>query len=267
MIVDRRFGNDLSLYVHIHAVVTDGRLATPLALRTTFISTPPRLSTAATAVRSSASVGRRGAVPSLAMATLELLGTNTSPYVRRVRIVAHELGIDVRLVDTFAPEGDAALRAASPIWKVPVARLPGDEAVVLDSHAIIDVLLHRLGPGPFSPIAIDDVAARNVLAVADGALDSLINAFYLRRDGVEPSAARYLDKQVARAHSALAWLEARAGAGPDVTGPLSLTDVAIATALDWMRFRATASLDALPRLAVLLDRCNARPSFATTRPG
>ena len=41
---------------------------------------------------------------------IELLGTTTSPYTRRVRVVAHELGVDLTLTPAMSPEGDARLR-------------------------------------------------------------------------------------------------------------------------------------------------------------
>jgi glutathione S-transferase len=60
------------------------------------------------------------------MSTIELFGTVTSPYVRRVRIVAHELGVSVARTDTADAPGQAALRAFNPLWKVPAARLDGE---------------------------------------------------------------------------------------------------------------------------------------------
>ena len=46
---------------------------------------------------------------------MRLYGTLTSPYVRRVRIVATEIGVPCELV---APDA-ALLHAVTPIWKVP----------------------------------------------------------------------------------------------------------------------------------------------------
>ncbi|HTL38522.1 MAG TPA: glutathione S-transferase N-terminal domain-containing protein [Kofleriaceae bacterium] len=52
---------------------------------------------------------------------MKLYGTTTSPFVRRVRVVAAEVGESVDLLNTAPPDGQAKLRAISPIWKVPVA--------------------------------------------------------------------------------------------------------------------------------------------------
>ena len=53
---------------------------------------------------------------------VELLGNVRSPYVRRVRIVALELGVKLAWIDTDGPQGEALLRELNPLWKMPVAR-------------------------------------------------------------------------------------------------------------------------------------------------
>src|SRR5258705_9543 len=52
---------------------------------------------------------------------MKLYGTAASPFVRRVRVTAAEVGEPVELVNTATEAGHAELRALSPIWKVPVA--------------------------------------------------------------------------------------------------------------------------------------------------
>ena len=84
------------------------------------------------------------------MATVKLFGTLTSPYVRRVRIVAQELGLEVERIDTVSDEGQAALREVTPIWKVPTA-VVGDQPL-FDSAVITQHLLRHHGPGPLRPL-------------------------------------------------------------------------------------------------------------------
>lgn len=200
------------------------------------------------------------------MQPLRLYGTVTSPYVRRVRIVAHLLGVPVELVDTSTDEGQAALRQVSPIWKVPAAEIDG--AVVLDSHAITELLVARHGPGPLAPWDPEDVEAKNVIAVVDGALDSLIANFYLAKDGITPATSAYLDKHDARAESALRWLESRVR-GDRFLGPVDavgLPEIAVVTALGWMRFRETYPVERHPALVRLAEHHDATEAFAATRP-
>ena len=52
---------------------------------------------------------------------MKLYGTTTSPFVRRVRVVAAEVGEPIEIIDTATDAGQAKLREVSPIRKVPVA--------------------------------------------------------------------------------------------------------------------------------------------------
>lgn len=195
---------------------------------------------------------------------IRLYGTLTSPYVRRVRIVAHELGLACELVDTAAEQGQQALRAATPIWKVPAAEIEGE--LVFDSHVITELLLARHGQGKLAPLPADDVEGRNMISVIDGALDALINRFYLVRDGVSAEVP-YLIKQQDRAASALAWVEARVSDGWLTSArTLGLPEIALGTALAWMRFRATYPIERHPGLVAILERLEVRESFSSTRP-
>ncbi len=74
---------------------------------------------------------------------MKIYGTTTSPFVRRVRVVAQELGEPIERVDTATEAGMAELRGVSPIRKVPVAIVDG--APVFDSRAITRALVARHG--------------------------------------------------------------------------------------------------------------------------
>jgi glutathione S-transferase len=208
---------------------------------------------------------------------LTVFGTTTSPFVRRVRLVAHRLGIAHELVDTSDPAGQARLREASPIWKVPTAIWRG--AVVLDSHAITETLLADAGGNhgiaPWDPL---DHHTRNLMTVIDGATDALINRFYLMKDGV-PETTPYVRKQYERAAAAFAWLDgplaerARAvRAAPTApANALGLLDIAVVTSVEWIRFRATYPIDQHPGITAFVDAVadRAHPwheAFAQTSP-
>jgi glutathione S-transferase len=196
---------------------------------------------------------------------IRLYGTITSPYVRRVRIVAAELGLECELLETASDTGQARLRERSPIWKVPAAEIDGQ--LVFDSHVITELLLSRAERGVLAPFPLADFAARNVVSVADGALDSLINAFYLAKEGITPDKAPYLKKQHARAESALIWLDAQAeGPWMSATKKLGLPEIAVATSLAWMRFRDVYPIARHPHLLAVLEAIEQRPSFANTQP-
>ncbi len=199
------------------------------------------------------------------MSHLELFGSLTSPYVRRVRIIALELGLELDWVDTTTEAGQAALRKISPLWKVPVARVRGQ--LVLDSAVISQLLLSKHGPGPLAAYDPADVDTRNLLSVIDGALDSLINTFYLKKDGVEPAQAAYIQKQHERAAACFSWLEERVR-GPWLTSTecLGLPEIALLTALEWMTFRNTYDVSRHPKLAACVQHHATRASITSTAP-
>src|SRR5690606_30281734 len=123
------------------------------------------------------------------MSQIELYGTLTSPYVRRVRILLHEFGLTYQLVNTAEAEGQTRLRELNPVWKVPAARI--GELVLLDSAVINRYLFERFGPGELSPHVDAEPSSSNFVTVADGALDALINLFYLAKEGVDRTSVPY----------------------------------------------------------------------------
>ncbi len=191
-----------------------------------------------------------------------LFGTTTSPYVRRVRILALELGVDYEWIDAAPAEGQALLRELNPLWKVP-AMFIGDQPL-LDSGLINRYLLANYGPGPLTPFDADDLASLAFTTVTDGALDASINAFYLTRDGARAEDVAYVDKQMKRVASALEWLERRSHQLS--TGALGLREIALITALDWMKFRNAYPIERHPQLVAACEKLRDRPSILSTMP-
>ncbi len=190
---------------------------------------------------------------------MKLYGTTTSPFVRRVRVVAAEVGEPVELIDTAPDAGQAKLREVSPIRKVPVALIDG--RTIFDSRAIIDWLVTTRGYGTFAP-PVDKWRETNLVNATDGALDSLIQLFYLRRDGVTVDGSAYATRQVERAETSFAWL------GSELAGSrtFGLAELSLIAALDWMDFRKTFPTEKLTALAPLRAHWRDRPSLAATRP-
>jgi glutathione S-transferase len=189
---------------------------------------------------------------------MKLYGTITSPFVRRVRVVADELGIAIERVDTATDAGQVALREVSPIGKVPVAVVDG--RTLFDSRAIIAWLTTTRGWGALAPPR-DHWHELNLVNAVDAALDGVIQVFYLRRDGVAIEGTEFAQRQLARADTIFAWLAPQLRS--DVLG---LPEISTVAALDWMDFRASYDT----RRAALCDRVREawrdRPSLASTRP-
>ena len=195
---------------------------------------------------------------------MKLYGTTTSPYVRRVRIVAAEVGEPVDRVDTATEAGMAALREVSPIRKVPVAVV--GERTLYDSRAIIAWLVGTRGWGELAPPR-DPWREGNLVNAVDGALDSVIQLFYLRRDGVAIDGTPYAERQLARADAIFAWLATQlAPDGRSFGSGLGLAEIALIAALDWMEFRKTYPTERARGVESVRAAWADRPSLATTRP-
>jgi glutathione S-transferase len=195
---------------------------------------------------------------------MKVYGTTTSPFVRRVRVIAAEVGEPVDRVETATDEGQGALRAISPIRKVPVAMI--DDRLIYDSRAIIDYLTLTRGYGSIEPPR-DRWREHNLVAAIDGALDAVIQLFYLRRDGVAVDGTPYAARQLERADAVFSWLASQLT--PDrrtfSTG-FGLPELALICALDWMDFRKAYPTERAHALANVRAAWAERPSLVETRP-
>lgn len=173
---------------------------------------------------------------------MKLYGTSTSPFVRRVRVVASEAGVPVELVSTAGDAGQAALRAISPIWKVPVADL-GDR-VIFDSRAIIEWLITTAGWGRLAPPR-DRWHDDNLVNAIDAALGSAIQVFYLRRDGFDVATMPFAQRERDRIAAIFDWLGAEQTAGRLRADAPGLAELSLVCTLDWMEFRETYDVASL----------------------
>jgi glutathione S-transferase len=195
---------------------------------------------------------------------VKLFGTTTSPFVRRVRVVAAEVGEPIEMIDTAPAPGQAKLREVSPIAKVPVAEVGG--RIVYDSRVIIDWLITHRGWGNLEPPR-DRWREANLINAIDGALDSVIQVFYLKRDGHPVDDMPFAAKQRDRAGTIFEWLVGELA--PDRRGfsrGLDLATLTLVCALDWMDFRASYPTDRHPGLAGVRAAWREHPSLAATRP-
>lgn len=194
---------------------------------------------------------------------MKLYGTTTSPFVRRVRIVAAELDVAYDLVNTAHDDGQAQLRALSPIWKVPVAEVDG--RTLFDSRVIVDWLTTTRGYGPLRAPR-DRWQEANVLNAIDAAIESAIQVFYLRREGFDPMSIPFGPRQLDRVAAIFEWV---AGELPtyDPARGLGLAELSLVCALDWMDFRQAYPTEKHAEdFATLRAAIGARPSIASTRP-
>lgn len=196
---------------------------------------------------------------------MKLYGTLTSPFVRRVRAVALELGARVDLVDVSQPDGQELLRAVNPIAKVPTAEIGGQ--LWFDSHAIVAELLATRGHGSLRVPPGFDAAESNFLVAVDGALEPAIRLFYFRRDKLAIDGLPYMVKERERVRAVMTWLE-RQVSPPWCTRHegFGLAELNLITALDWMQYRDAYPVGDHPRLLEVRAAHADRPSLRGTLP-
>lgn len=201
---------------------------------------------------------------------MKLLGSNTSPYVRKVRVVMAEKKIDAQyeLVDVNAP--DSAIKLSNPLGKVPCL-IMDDGGAVFDSRVIVEYLdnltpVHRLIP----PNGRSRVEVRTWESLADGLLDAalLVRAEQTQRTEGQRSPA-VIARQMGKIESALAAMSSGLGDKPwCADGRYSLADIAVGCALGYLDFRFSQFgwRAQFSNLAAHADKLFARQSFIDTRP-
>jgi len=202
---------------------------------------------------------------------MKLIGSLTSPYVRKVRVVMAEKKLDFQLVLEDVWGADEVLKA-NPLGKVPCLVMEGGEAV-FDSRVIVEYLDTLSPVGKLIPPAgRERIEVRTWEALADGILDASILARLEQtwggRSAVQRSQA-WVDRQMSRVHAALAAMDKGVGDKPWCMGnAFTLADVAVGCALGYLDFRF-AAIDwrgSHANLARLQEKLAKRQSFIDTLP-
>ena len=137
---------------------------------------------------------------------MKLIGSLTSPYVRKVRIVMAEKKLDYQFVleDVW---GEDAISKSNPLGKVPCLVLEGGEAI-FDSRVIVEYLDTQSPVGKLiPPPGRERTEVRTWEALADGLLDAAILArmeqTWVHR-GEEQRSQAWIDRQLGKVNSAVA---------------------------------------------------------------
>ena len=203
---------------------------------------------------------------------MKLIGSTTSPYVRKVRIVMAEKKLDYQFVLESVWSADTKIAASNPLGKVPCLVMEGAEAV-FDSRVIVEYLDTLSPVGKLIPSTGRERAeVKTWEALADGLLDAAIlvrleNTFEGRKPSERSQA--WIDRQMDKVHASLKAMAQGLGDKPFCSGiHLSLSDIAVGCALGWLEFRfpEIGWRAEYPNLAKLMDKLAQRASFADTKP-
>jgi glutathione S-transferase len=202
---------------------------------------------------------------------MKLLGSLTSPYVRKVRVVMAEKKLDFQLVLEDVWGSDDILKS-NPLGKVPCLVLDGGEAV-FDSRVIVEYLDTLSPVGKLIPASgRERIEVKTWESLADGLLDASIlarlEATWGGRAPVQRSQA-WIDRQMSRVTASLKAMSQGLGEKPWCHGnSFTLADVAVGCSLGYLDFRFP-QIDwrgGYPNLLKLYDKLAARQSFIDTAP-
>ena len=199
---------------------------------------------------------------------MQLYFNPASPFVRKVRITAHELGLSGRIelasVTLTPVSPHAGLRADNPLGKIPALRT-GDGTVLYDSPVICEYLDSLVGGNRVFPApgAARWTALRRQ-ALADGIMDAAVLTRY--EQTLRPQELRWrewADGQLLKIRTALDALERES-----LEGVFDIGTISIACALGYLdlRFAAEGWRASRPRLAAWLAGISQRPSLIATAP-
>lgn len=201
---------------------------------------------------------------------MKLMYSPTSPYVRKVMIIAIERGLDRKIEK--APQaaspvsGNKVLEKANPLGKVPALELDNG-TTLFDSPVICEYLdsRHR-GAKVFPAAGARRWKALRQQAIGDGLLDAALLARY--EIAMRPEKLRWtewLDGQKRKIVQSLDLLEKEA---KELGGGLTIGQITVACALGYLDFRFGDMnwRKGRPKLAAWYDKFSRRKSMQATIP-
>jgi glutathione S-transferase len=201
---------------------------------------------------------------------MKLIGSLTSPYVRKARIVFAEKKIEVPLIQENVWSQDTKIMESNPLGKVPCLVMD-DGGAMFDSRVIVEYAdtlspVNKLIPSSGK----DKAAVKTWEALADGILDASVLARLeatWRPD--EQKSQAWIDRQLHKIDVSLKAMSKGLGESEWCFGnQLSLADIAVGCALDYLifRFPNIQWQTSYPNLNRLYEKLMSRPSFANTAP-
>lgn len=203
---------------------------------------------------------------------MKLIGSISSPYVRKVRVVMAEKKLDYDFITEDVWAAGTTITQSNPLGKVPCLIMEGGEAL-FDSRVIVEYLDTLSPVGKLIPSTGRERAeVKTWEALADGVMDASILArlesIWPGRSAEQRSSA-WIDRQMGKVNDVLIAMTAALGEKSYCSGiHLSLSDISVGCALGYLDFRFPDIhwRNTHPALAKLQDKLAQRQSFIDTFP-
>ena len=199
--------------------------------------------------------------------TMKLFYTPTSPYARKVRIVALEKGLQDKISEVIAPPSDnpPELQKTNPLGAIPALLLENGESIY-DSMVIGAYLDSLSKDNPLYPSSgIEKFRAMRAEALANGVMESGVAIVYERRRTDTGVSQKIVDKHLKAIDRCLPVMESEsANFGKDI----DIRQIAFGAALGYIAFRLPeVNWPAkAPKLAKWYEAFSQRPSIKATEP-
>lgn len=190
-----------------------------------------------------------------------LIGSSTSPYVRKLRLLLMQIGhYDFKSINYLEKADSDYLKSINPINQIPI--LIDDNQTIFDSRVIYN---HLTKKHSLKALSIDE---ENILSAIDAAMDTSINLFSLRRGGLDLNAHNaYIERQKERVPLILnfltSWMQSLDSKNPAHWNFLTMS---LYSYLHWGVFREIVSLADFPEAKTFLEKFKNAPGVAETSP-
>jgi glutathione S-transferase len=188
---------------------------------------------------------------------MQLFGSTTSPYVRRIRLFLAQQEYQFIDVDIFSEQGREILTQHNPSNKIPF--LIDEQHTILDSRQIHRYLASKLQQAELS------WSQQNVLTIIDAANDSLVAILLLKRSGFDVTEDKlFFNLQYQRVLAVLTKLEQELAQGS--FSQWHYPAICLFCLLDWMSFRQLFDFSQFNGLVTFYQQHQARVEVQATDP-
>jgi glutathione S-transferase len=201
---------------------------------------------------------------------MKIIGSLTSPYVRKVRIVFLEKKVEASLELENVWAVDTKISSMNPLGKVPCLLLEDGEAIY-DSRVIVE---YADTLSPVSKLIPAESRERAIVKTWEALADGVMDAGILARleatwRPAELQSQAWIERQMGKTHKALREMSDKLGGNAWChSNQMTLADIAVGCALGYLllRFPTVQWQEQYPNLDRLYLRLMQRASFMDTEP-
>lgn len=200
---------------------------------------------------------------------MKLIGSTSSPFVRKARVVLHEKKVDYQfeLVDVWSK--DSRVHEINPLGQVPCLVME-DGGALFDSRVIVEYVDTMTPVGRLLPTSSRERATVKCWeALADGVSDAAVRTRLERQRPKAQQSPEWIERQWRKVEGGVRVMAAGLAERKWCLGnAMTLADIALVVTLDYLSFRFPEFdwRSEYPGLAALSATMLARPSFQATTP-